>query len=86
MKKQWLQNNIINIIIAVLIGIIGWGGREAFIFFKKKMNDFERWHYEDLQKNYTINLRIYKLEISDSIQNTKLKINTESIKKLSNNR
>lgn len=66
--KKWIRDNIVNLVIATLLAVIGWGGNQMFLFFKEKIKSMEQWRIEDLINNQSVNQRIYKLEISDSIQ------------------
>ena len=40
-SKSWLRDNAVNLIIASLLALIGWGGNEAFQYFKYKLDQIE---------------------------------------------
>jgi len=52
--KSWLKDNIVGIIIATLLSIMGYGGNEAIQYFKYKMQSMEQWRIEDIVNDAAI--------------------------------
>ncbi len=61
-SQSWLRDNAMNIIIAILLSMIGWGGNEAFQFFKDKIVQFETRQIQDIIDDAEMEKRVTKLE------------------------
>jgi len=60
--SEWFRNNVVSIVIALLLSVIGWGGNEAFQFFKTKFITFEQWRIDDIEADAVMESRVTKLE------------------------
>ncbi len=69
-NREWFRNNAVNIVIALLISLIGWGGNEAVQFFKEKIIKFETWRIEDIRSDAALEGRVTTLEYMVGIKST----------------